>query len=235
MSSPDAPNPIKEAFFRIKEDMASLQEQILILNEQMEYLKRTIISLTPTQTSPNPPIQQINPTHSQTPTDNLSFQASKSPNQTISTGNEGVPTDSQTHQQSDTFQHSSAQFSPQKSPFTPPTDKITQIQRVSEVLESLDSIKKEVRANFKRLTKQEMTVFSLIYSLEEQGLVIDYSLISGKLALSESSVRDHVNKIVKKGIPLLKSKENNKKIILSISPELKQIASLQTILALREL
>ena len=80
-----------------------------------------------------------------------------------------------------------------------------------------------------------MAVFSAIYTFEEQGFVVDYSLISQKLGLSESSIRDYVHKIIKKGIPLLKSKENNKKVALSISQDLKKIASLQTILNLRKL
>jgi len=42
-------------------------------------------------------------------------------------------------------------------------------------------------------------------------------------------------KIIKKGVPVVKSKENNKKVTLSIPPEFKKMASLQSIISLREL
>jgi Mn-dependent DtxR family transcriptional regulator len=103
------------------------------------------------------------------------------------------------------------------------------------MLNSLDSIKKELRHQFKQLTSQEMAVFSCIYDLESQGFIVDYSLISQKMSLSESSIRDYIQKIIKKGIPIVKTKENNKKILLKIDENLKKIASLQTLLTLREI
>ncbi|MEK6846579.1 MAG: hypothetical protein AABY16_00245, partial [Nanoarchaeota archaeon] len=98
-----------------------------------------------------------------------------------------------------------------------------------------DDLKKEVRLKFKRLTEQEMLVFSTIYQLEEQGFVVDYAILAQKLNLTEISIRDYVHKILKKEIPLIKSKEANKKIVLSIPQELKRIASLQTIFQLRNI
>ena len=81
-----------------------------------------------------------------------------------------------------------------------------------------------------------MLVFSTLYQLEEQGeLGIDYRKIALKLSLSESSIRDYVQRLVNKGIPIIKTKQNNKKITLVISKDLKKIASLSTILRLREL
>ena len=235
-------DPIKDAFLRIKQDILSLQEQLSYINEQLIDLKRTLAPQNPTDSSINQSNQQLNPTIQQTPTDNMPYYDLKPSISTISTGNEGVPTDRQADRQtdqqtnkaanSDTFSlENSKEFSPNYSK----TDTISQIHRVSEVLESLDSIKKEIRSNFKHLTTQEMAVFSSVYTFEEQGFVVDYTLISQKLGLSESSIRDYIHKLIKKGIPILKSKENNKKVSLTISPELKKIASLQTILTLRSL
>lgn len=238
----DSTTLIKDAFSRIKQDISSLQEQISFLNQQMEELKRTFNNQNQAQNLNQQTGSQINPTIQHIPTDNLPLEALKQPIMSISTGNEGVPTDSQTDSQSvsqtaknidftkfHTEDYQESALNPQK------TDQISQIQRVSNVLESLDSLKKEIRSNFKHLTYQEMAVFSSIYTLEEQGFVVDYSLISQKLSLSESSIRDYTHKLIKKGIPIVKSKENNKKVSLTISPELKKIASLQTILALRKL
>ncbi len=233
---------IKEAFSRIKQDIISLQEQIFLLNHQIEEIKRTLLALNPTQNQLQQTDSQINPTIQHIPTDNLPLEALKGSNISSSTGNGGVPTDSQSNSQTVQQTEKPLDFVSfhneeiaENSENLPKTDQISQIQRVSEVLESLDSIKKEIRSNFKHLTSQEIAVFSAIYTLEEQGFVVDYPIVSQKLGLSESSIRDYTHKLIRKGIPIIKSKENNKKITLSISPELKKIASLQTILALRKL
>jgi chromosome segregation ATPase len=228
-------DPIKDAFFKVKQDIDELKTQIQQINQQIEDIKRTLEHQSPTDNQENQTIQQINPTIQHIPTDNLPLEALKSQNTAISTGNGGVPTDSQSDSQTDQQTQKPIDFYRFHAEETPQTDQISQIQRVSEVLESLDSIKKEIRSNFKHLTNQELAVFSAIYTLEEQGFVVDYSLISQKLSLSEGSIRDYIHKLIKKGIPILKSKENNKKITLQISPELKKIASLQTILSLRKL
>ena len=80
-----------------------------------------------------------------------------------------------------------------------------------------------------------MLVFSTIYALEEQYREVDYNKLALKLGLSQSSARDYVQKLINKGIPITKEKLNNKKILLHISPELKKIASLNTIVQLREI
>ena len=81
-----------------------------------------------------------------------------------------------------------------------------------------------------------MTVFSSIYQSEEQDRDnTTYKQIANNLKLSESSIRDYVLKIIDKGIPIKKQKIDNKKVLLTISPELKKIATLSTIIQLRGL
>jgi len=110
------------------------------------------------------------------------------------------------------------------------------ISDASELLDSLDNLKKQIRRKFKRITRQEMLVFSTIYTMEEQDREgVDYKKISFKLGLSQSSIRDYVQRMIEKGIPIIKEKINNKKIILHISKELKKIASLNTIIQLRDI
>jgi len=116
-----------------------------------------------------------------------------------------------------------------------PKDPLSKIQKVSDILNSLDSIKKDLRSKFKKLTSQEMLIFSAIYQLDEQGFSVDYPILAKKTSLTESSIRDYVQKLIKKGIPVDKTKENNKRITLSIPQDFKKIASLQTIISLREL
>ena len=145
----------------------------------------------------------------------------------FSTGNQGVPTDKQTNRQTDkqTDQHMG------KEGFLPKDH----IEKASEILDSLDNLKKEVRLKFKRLTEQEWLIFSTLYQLEEELGNVDYRALSNKLHLTESSIRDYIGRLIKKGIPVDKKRINNKNIVLSISSNLKKIASLNTILQLREL
>ena len=80
-----------------------------------------------------------------------------------------------------------------------------------------------------------MLVFSILYQLEEEQKIVDYKTISKKLNLSESSIRDYIGRLINKKIPITKEKVGNKKVILHISKDLKQIATLSTLLKLREL
>jgi Mn-dependent DtxR family transcriptional regulator len=80
-----------------------------------------------------------------------------------------------------------------------------------------------------------MVVFSALYQAEEEEGYADYRTLAQKLKLTESSIRDYVGRLIKKGIPVEKIKINNKNIQLILSPNLKKIASLSTILQLREL
>lgn len=214
---------IKQAFSKVKEDISFMQSQISLLANQIQELKRTFQQ---TDTDASQTNKWIIPTVPQEEK-GLKHQISK-----ISIGNDGVPTDRQTNRQTD--QHIGNR-GVETLRMEPKEDKISHLERVSEVLNSLDTIKKEIRTKFKHLTIQEMTVFSTIYELEDKGFIVDYSLISSKLDLSESSIRDYVQKIIKKGIPITKTKENNKKILVSIDPNLKKIASLETINLLRGL
>ena len=200
---------------------------------------------TPTQESQIPTLQHIistdfsTPTHSST--DNSHFKGLKEANMEISTGNRGVPTDKQTDKQTNRQTHFPTQNPTQnyKKPLEIPSQIIQSTSpptlTTSLVLSQLDSIKKEIRLKIKRLTNQEMLIFSSIYQFDEQGEIIDYSFLSNKLNLSESSIRDYTQRIIAKGLPIIKEKINNKRIILHISPDLKKFASLNTLISLRNL
>ena len=241
---------LKQAFAKAKQDIFSLYSELDSIRRELHEIKFLIKSQLDRQTdtstdnpthnpaqntaeiSENTTIQHINPTENNTPTHNpahnLPFKALKSQNSSISTGNEGVPTNRQTDKQTNTStrnQGVKVRFN-QENP---------QLTNVSNLINSLDTIKKELRQKLKKLTNQEMTVFSTIYQLEEEGFIVDYSSIAKKLSLTESSIRDYIQRIIKKGIPVLKTKENNKKILISISPDLKKLASLSIIMQLREL
>ncbi len=220
-------DPIKEAFQRIKEEISSIRSEIMSISSR-------VTSIETQQKTSKTTADTSYPTH--TPTQNPALpqeiRGSKSPFFDVSTGNKGVPTDKptdrQTNQQTDTQEQNSFSESSKDSIFT--------LEKAKEALDSLDSIKKEIRLKFKRLTNKEMVLFTTIYSLEERGIEeITYKLLANNLNLTESSIRDYTNKLISKGIPLKKIKLNNKQICLKISSEFQRIASLQTVLRLRDL
>jgi hypothetical protein len=225
---------LKIAFSRVKEDILYLTNELNNIKYEIGELKSIIMSLTeklstkntiPTQ---NQTIQHINKTYSNTPTDNptvpLEIGGLKDQNKLSSIGNEGVPTNRQTNQQTNQQTHFQEENIEEN------------LKKASNIISSLDYLKKEIRQKFKRLTPQEMTVFSSIYQKEEENPEsVTYKEIAKNLNLSESSIRDYVLKIIDKGIPIKKQKIGNKTVLLSISSDLKKIATLATILQLREL
>jgi len=214
-------DPIKKAFSKIKKDIIELKNEIYNLKSQFEEIQTT-----PTHNTPSTHQQTDIQIHSQSiPTHNYPKQLPYTPNINSSIGNRGVPTDRPTNTQTDQQTHNYTQIKHK-----------TDFEQVNEILSSLNSIKKGIRLKFKRLTPQEMLVFSTLYSLEEQDIKeITYRTLAEQLQLSESSIRDYINKLTKKGVPIEKIRQNNKTILLKISQNLKNIATLATIQDLREL
>ena len=227
---------IKKAFNKVKEDIDFLKKEIDYLKSNMIETKERMIEIceiiekidkkpenkTFIETRGIPTNQQQIPTIKKDyPTDNLSLEALKEQNSHISIGNQGVPTDKQTNRQTD------------RQTNTNQKNKERLIEDAFEIINSLDSIKKEIRLKFKRLTNQEFLVFSTLYQLDNEFGYSNYKTISQKLNLSESSIRDYVGRLIRKGIPIEKNKINNKNIKLIVSKNLKKIATLQTILQLR--
>ncbi len=206
---------LKEAFSRVRQDIDFLYQEIAEIKQLLYEIH---------QQSNQPTNQQINPTYkTNIPTLQHTDKALISTKTTISTGNDGVPTNQPTNQH------------PLISTPSSVNDPISNLRRVSDILATLDDLKKEVRIKFKKLTEQEMLIYSTIYQLEDQGFVVDYAILAQKTGLTEISIRDYIRKILQKDIPLVKSKESNKKVILQIPDYLKRVASLSTINQLRSL
>lgn len=240
---------VKEAFFKVKQDIYSLQEELFFVKKDIEDLKCLVEELItiskqafkiqenrvlPTQNKNNP-AQNI-----EDPTDKSIFNAQKAQNKPISIGNGGVPTDRQTNQQTNQQTYFKGDSSKEEDVNSFLNKKEASEERdpfivAAGAIDSLDSLKKELRLKFKRLTEQEFLVFSTLYQLDEEKGQTNYKEISFKLSLTESSIRDYVGKLIKKGIPVDKIKINNKSIQLKISPNLKKVTSLSTILLLREI
>jgi DNA-binding MarR family transcriptional regulator len=168
----------------------------------------------------------------------LDIKTTKDEKCNISTGNRGVQTDRQTDRQTD-IECKKGSYNHKKIEQNNFNNKLKvtsgSIDSAVEMLDSLDSIKREIRLKFKRLTEQEILVFSTIYQLEEEFGYSDYKSIAKKINLTESSIRDYIRRLINKGIPIIKNRINNKEIRLSISQNLRRIATLNTILELRDI
>jgi len=134
----------------------------------------------------------------------------------ISTGNKGVansqrqPTDDRPPTANDNRRQT-------------PTIEIT----LSELKESLNSA-------FRSLTNREFSVFMALYELDkEKGGDITYYELAQRLNLSESTIRDFVNQLIRKKIPIEKYKEFNNKVSLSIKEEFRRLNLYQNLLKLR--
>src|SRR3989344_5595542 len=199
---------VKEAFSKVREDISSLKSALEILGEELIKIKEEMKDLQenfqrihgkhedsiPTHYLNIPTNQQITTTYPvQNPTDKSLFTSLKAQNMHISIGNDGVPTDRQTNQQTDRQTENS-------------------MKNALEALNSLDGFKKEIRLKFKRLTEQEMLIFSMIYQFDEESGFSDYKTLAEKFNLTESSIRDYVGKLIKKGIPVEKTKITNKSV-----------------------
>ena len=237
---------VREAFQKVKREIDFLNNELLTLKSELSETRQEMLKivnilkeLTQNITQNTIKSQQIkvstsptNPTHQHTnqtsptynPTHQHMFNKEKQP---FSTGNEGVPTDRQTNQQTDNTYLKESIF--------PKKPERNSIENAAQILDSLDSLKKEIRRKFKQLTDQELLVFSTLYQLEEDQGSADYKTLATKLNLTESSIRDYVGRLLNKGIPIDKKRVNNKQILLSISQNLKKVASLSTILQLRDI
>jgi hypothetical protein len=243
--------PIRQAFQKVKQDIMylltelnTIRAEILQTSVEIQELRldlrelknsqKTLILQAPTHSTQVPTTPTDIPTHTNIPTDEQGLYGLKSQNIVVSTGNEGVPTDRQTNQQTDNkpiFRKKSNNSNDSNFVFKP----MNSLDKAKEILDSLDSLKKELRLKFKKLTEQEMHIFALLYQLDEEGELVDYSILAKKTSLSESSIRDYIRKISGKGIPIIKEKLNNKRVLLHISKDLKKIANLDTILRLRSI
>jgi len=256
---------IKESFQNVKEDMdlfynelchlkldlAKTQSNLDKIYAILEEINLKISKNSQKSISTNIPLNSSNLANN--PTDTSLLKPLKPQNKPFSNGNEGVPTDRQTNQQTDIQQKNISlkeqnnsqdlrnsslisghkEQSNQNPLFFPNSP--TPIDDAVRILNSLDSLKKEIRLRFKMLTEQETAVFSTLYQIDEETGPTDYKTIAARLNLTESSIRDYVGRLIKKGIPVDKRKMNNKLILLSVSENLKKVASLPTILELRDL
>jgi len=224
-------NQIKEAFRKVKKEMDFLRQEINKINKNLIKFSHDLYEISQKIGQINQKTQIKASTHPSTDlrhsfdtsTDNSPFKTLKSPNYGFSIGNEGVST---LGQQTGN-RHSTHNIQEKEDENT--------IERASEIIHSLNGLKQEIKDKFNSLTDQEFLVFSTLYQTELEGQQPNYNLLAQKLNVTESTIRDYISRIIRKGVPVEKKKLNNKRIVISISESLKKIATLPSLIQLREI
>jgi len=89
---------------------------------------------------------------------------------------------------------------------------------------NIQELKKDLENKFNQLTSQEFLVFLTIYQLEEElGRAVVYADLSTRLRLSTGCIRSYISSIIRKGLPIIKQKVNNKIITLRIHQDFKEL------------
>jgi mannose/fructose/N-acetylgalactosamine-specific phosphotransferase system component IIB len=72
-----------------------------------------------------------------------------------------------------------------------------------------------------KVSRQEFLTFLMVYQLEDQIGQVTYADIAKGLELTASCVRSYISNLIKKGLPIVKKRYNNKITVLSIPKEIR--------------
>ncbi len=98
--------------------------------------------------------------------------------------------------------------------------------------ENFKAFKQNLNQAFNKLSKQELKAFLTVYQLDESNQGASYQEVAEKMGLTETCVRAYISSLFKKGIPLTKVKINNKRTIVSIKQDFKNLNLKAKIIAL---
>ena len=68
-------------------------------------------------------------------------------------------------------------------------------------------------------------MFLTIYQLEKELPRVTYEVVANRLTLTSGCIRTYITSILRKKAPVIKSKLNNKLILLSIEPSFRSLIS----------
>lgn len=88
---------------------------------------------------------------------------------------------------------------------------------------AMQGLNNDVKTLVERLSRQEFLTFMTLYQLGDENPCISYSHIAQKLNLSEGCIRTYISSLIKKGVPIVKKKHNNRLVVLSLSAEFKAL------------
>ena len=104
----------------------------------------------------------------------------------------------------------------------------------SGIQEALQEVDQVIAHKVQSLTDREFSVFAAIVENEAEALESTYTSLADRLGLSESTVRGVANRILTKGLPVVKSRFLHKKASLALSHDLKEVYTLKKLLFLRQ-
>jgi len=133
----------------------------------------------------------------------------------ISIGNKGVIND---QQQSSTINNNAKQ----------------QSSTEQHLKSTLSKLSQTLTSAFQSLTDREFSVFTAIFELESSLPEVTYSDLAQKLGISEPTVRNMVNQLITKKMPLQKIRFFNRKVSLSIAKDLHDLNLLSKLIELRQ-
>jgi hypothetical protein len=210
---PDMEDNIKSSFSRAREHVKLLEKEVkanreflIKQNEQISFILSKISQIS----EENDKISRI-----------LASFDTKS-----SIGNKGVINNHQqsstviNHQQSSTInthQQSTTADSPQNQDPKP-----------------LGDLKREIEERFLGLTDREFSVFLAVYQLEEELGQVTYSDVANALNITEITARCYFNNLIAKNLPVEKKRLFNRKTILSINKEFRNLNLAGSLLTLRD-
>ncbi|MBU2634157.1 MAG: hypothetical protein KJ674_02845 [Nanoarchaeota archaeon] len=101
---------------------------------------------------------------------------------------------------------------------------------------NIQNFKESFEIMFKTLPKQEFLTFLTIYQLEDDlKRPITYLDVSSHLKLSEGCIRTYISNLLKKRVPLSKTRLNNKIVQLQINSHFRELNLKQKLISLYEL
>ncbi|MDP3919131.1 MAG: hypothetical protein Q8Q35_04500 [Nanoarchaeota archaeon] len=205
----DFENIVKTSFKKVRDDILVLEKEILSnrefiiqQNSQIESQNAKILALqvelVKFYTSPEPKITtNLSPIIENTLKKEPKIGSSSLENDN-STGNIGVHSFSHSLDIHSSFSHSQPNYSLNMTKF-----------------------REELPLILANVSRQEFLTFLTIYQQEESTGKSTYGSIANELNLSSGCVRSYVSALIKKGLPIVKVKYNNKIIILSIPNEIR--------------
>ena len=101
--------------------------------------------------------------------------------------------------------------------------------------QSISAIKSDFDVLFRGLTDREFSVFMAIYQLEEDlQAPVSYCEVSKILKITEITVRNYVNSMMNRGIPIEKHRQYNRKVSLSIKKDMRDLNLASKLLKIRQ-
>jgi len=109
-----------------------------------------------------------------------------------------------------------------------------QLDTTEALKSTLSELSQTLTLAFQSLTDREFSVFAAIFELQRQLPEVTYTDLAQKLTISEPTVRNIVNQLITKKMPLQKVRFFNRKVSLSVSKDFQDLNLLTKLIKLRQ-